>query len=328
MALTPPGLLAYSALANSLVDFAVGARETAIQFLENEINRLREGIDRSYCRRGDATDQCKHEQALHDVRSIVISTRLEYVRNTMMNLLATTAIDLIKVRRWIQTSKDYGEALDLLDHDGSFRKSLAKTSIDDRSPSPCAPQVRALGAEASNLFGRFVLADISAKNNALNIIPGNPGIVSRKPLIVRDLDRFANDVATFDLDCPNKLIGKGYDFTDWRARFLDSVGGYWLAKGQNFGASTNETSDSGNFDVSENERTKSLCRAKIAYVKAADFAKARTDRISPDSLNIRAEVEDDNLNEFPYRVRINLQRTNVAINNLPAGDVAAVCKNE
>jgi hypothetical protein len=337
----PTGLLAYSALAYSLVDFAVGARETAIQFLENEINRLRKGISRSYCRTGDAEGQCKDRQSLHRVRSMVMLTRLDYVRNTMMNLLPSTAIDLIKVRRWIQSSKDYGDVLDLFDPDGSYRKSLMKTGIDDRSPAPCAPQVRALGVATSSLFGRFVLADVSVKNNALNIIPGNPGIVSRKPVIVRDLDRFANDVATFDLDCPNKLIGKDYDFTTWRPRFLDSVGGYWLAKGQNFGATDDDPRDAGIFDVSQNERTKSLCQAKIAYLRAADFAKATTDEKDPSSedgicplwnppdfLNICLEVAKDNLEEFPYRLQINLHHTNLAISNLPAGDVAAVCKSE
>jgi hypothetical protein len=147
----------------------------------------------------------------------------------------------------------------------------------------------------------------------------------------------ATDVATFDVECSGKLIGKDFadqtDVPSIRARFLDSVGGYWLAKGQNFGKGDDETNDLGNFDVSQIERTKSLCRAKIAFLRATDFAEAAkplTDFGDP-SLSeetMGGEVAHDNEAEFPYRLQIKLRRANAAINKLPAGDVAAICKSE
>jgi hypothetical protein len=140
-------------------------------------------------------------------------------------------------------------------------------------------------------------------------------------------------VATFDLSCPGKLIGKEFvetsNVTEVRARFLDSVGGYWLAKGQNFGASDDNASETGNFDVSQNERTKSLCRAKIAYLRATDLAKAEVNPGTPPNiLDISSEVANDDASAFPYKVENSLHRTNLAINALSAGEVDAACKNE
>jgi hypothetical protein len=333
-------LLTYFALTVANTEFALSAHETAIQFLENEIEKLRAnlaetpfGADVSQGGQKCASDQIRCQETIMKraefIRNTILLLRLEFTRNSMMAFSTTSATDLVRIRRWIKQSKDYDRALTFFDPEGSHRRSLLREGPTDARPAQCAPQIRAKGTETTRLFGKFTLAEFSAKNNAVNIAASDPAVLDRQPLVVQDLDDFSSQIASVDVDCLSLLIGQEFGESDvltTKARFLDSAAGYLLAKGQNFGASDEDAQDPSSYNVSQIERTKALCRAKSAYLKAADFAKSAVELNSRRAItSLDEEIQHDNEAEFPYGIMNGLHRTNLALADLPAADIASLC---
>ena len=162
-----------------------------------------------------------------------------------------------------------------------------------------------VGGETSKAFGKFTFAEVNVKNDIVDTVSRDRTVVNTHPEFIDTLDGYAEDLARFDVECPGRLGATVGDKSDIRARFLDSVGGYWEAKGENFGVSENDTTRLRQLDLSTKIRIKALCNAKIAYARAQQFAATGmphdtyTDQIY-DKLN--EELLNDVLPAVPIRI--------------------------
>ena len=181
--------------------------------------------------------------------------------------IQTNALDLARIQRRIQTVKDYDKSMMFIDPNSARRKRLNETGND---PSMlCSRDAHKLRRAGTKLFGRFTLAEVAAKNNVLSEAGSNPGIVDAHPDLIETLDRYADDVSIFDLRCP-VLFGIEVEpnVNGVKALFLESVGSYWLAKGENFGASDNDPVHLRMIESDRKNTIAALCKAQLAFSKA------------------------------------------------------------
>jgi hypothetical protein len=347
---------AYLALMLSLVEFASGARETAIQVLEEKIQSELGPLgtppssyndDPALCplpkNDKNATSCVSIQKSKSDfIRKLVILARLEFTENVMMDYLPGNSADLAKVKRWIGASNRYEQALIYFDQFGKFRKSLAIVSAEIPKSAPCVPELRRRGDAVAYLYGRFAFADITTMNNALNLVGNNPSLLQGQPTLTQILDDYAEEVSKLDVECIDLLI-RTSTATDRklilppleihksqvRSLFLESAGSYWEAKGVSVGSS-----DATAAQFTSAIRILSLCKARDTYELALQFARdARQDTSfkSPSSNSdyrsgdVQSEVQNDDLFARPSRILAAISRVEQTLGSYPAADVSSAC---
>jgi hypothetical protein len=147
--------------------------------------------------------------------------------------------------------------------------------------------------------------------------------------LIEVFDSFAKDVASFDIHCVIKLKA---DFENdkadyFKARQLDSVGGYWVAKGENFGVSSNDSVRLRRIEIHQTDTIKALCDAKSAYATALRLAKEPLPAPQSDEYD---KLDSKRSAEEPETLLIEIQagwdRADHALSNYPTAEVDQACK--
>jgi hypothetical protein len=345
------GFFGYFGLTISLAEFLVGARETGMHFLEREIESEREElqsfVDKHaplplFCARDAKPDDCENVRQfrLDYLRRLVTLLRLEFNQSMMLAAVPSSEIDVVRVRRWKQIIEDDEQALRFYDPDKKRRNAMLRETLKQTVPALCSPDSQVDGY-ADRLFGRFVNAEVAAKNRVLDYIAKNPGIVTKQihedPGYIDELDNFARELEKLDTACFVRLGVPHFDIDNAnaiRARILDSVGGYWAAKGDNFGEGDNDNARIRRVNLDSDIRIKALCNAKAAYSRALDSVKTepgvpsrRVDDIAflrYDTLD--SELEADDTDALPFKTQQALARVNRALDAYPAWMQDSACK--
>jgi hypothetical protein len=336
------GFFAYFAFVVALAEVGVGARESAVHLLENEITLERENIrqflDKNKAQQikhacsGSPIDvDCESSQSVTVgyLQRVVILLRLEATQFDIIRGLSSNALNRVRLRKLVRMIDDYDDALLYFDPGHDQRASLARTSFYDSRPALCGPDVQSMNKTGAGLFARFWLAELSKKNLVLDYIGRDPSVVGARPANIERFDGFAEDLALIDMSCLARLgaILPG-DVNQFRARQLDSLGAYWGVKGENFGSGNDDQSLLGvNLDVKV--KVKALCDSKAAYSRAFDYTKAkdRAQKLIPnryDSLD--NELTYDESEALPFTIQNGLARTKQALDAYPAADVASACQ--
>ena len=224
---------------------------------------------------------------------------------------------------------DFDNAMVYFDPQQLLRSSFLRADMNGNNSAACAPELRKQESVAGVLFGTFIFAEINIKNNVLDIVSRNRSIVNAHPELIDALDAYAKEVATFDVDCPGRLgAPMTSNLNDTRARFLDSAGGYWETKGENFGVSDNDKNRLRQIELDSRNTIKALCDAKIAYARALRFTANKKPNTSEaqgyDKLN--DELQEDEADAFPIGIQAGWDRVDAALANFPTKDVENACK--
>ena len=333
----------YSALVVSLAELGVGARESAVRLLEREIESQREALDKfkpqailqpSTCA-NSASAKCQNENQLkiQYLRRLIVLLRLELIQSDLLNAasgpVSSTALNPTRIRRWMEMVKDYDDALFFFDGDERRRNSLRKASFDGER-AKCAPDVATRGVDVSQSFGDFMLAQLAVKNYLVDFAAKDRTIIRDQPAYMRNFDDLANDLATFDLDCLGQLRAN-FDTArseDIQARIFESVASYWVAKGENFGADSDE--ERSDITPEAKTRIKALCDAKRLYTQAKPLTEKAYDaatKASGQSLSVSSyddlerNLTLDEAANIRSTVKEGLARTKRALRDFPIGDV-------
>jgi hypothetical protein len=231
--------------------------------------------------------------------------------------------------------EDYDDAILLFDPDGKIRASLARTSFYDSRPALCGPEVQSMGKASASLFARFWFAELSKKNAVLDYIGRDPSVAGTRPADIEKDDGYAQDLALIDMNCLARGAISSSDADNYRTRQLDSLGAYWVAKGENFGSISDEESAWG-VSLDQRARIKALCDSKAAYARALDYTKTKNrpdypvfnpddSRTNPYDTLDQQLTNDDN-NALPFTIQTGLARAKRDLRGFPAADVADACK--
>jgi hypothetical protein len=313
------GYFAYFALMLSLTELGTGLREGAIHVLEREINYQRKTLENDCPPPGSSG--CDN---LERMRRLILLLRLEVPQSNIMNILQSSAVDAARLRLNRQIVDDFDATLAIFDPHETLRASLLKPDLDGM-PATCARDLRNQDPETSILFGFLTFAQMSAKSNVLDIASRNRNLVGIEPALIATLDRYAVDLAKFDVDCASKLGAKATN--NDKIIFLDSIGGYWEAEGENFGVSNNDKTRLQAIQLRTKDRIKALCNAKITYATAKRLLPVR----APSTDDSPFDVLDDQLRQdavaaYPVTLQSGWDRADAALNNFAAKDVDDACK--
>ncbi len=192
-------------------------------------------------------------------------------------------------------------------------------------------QTRLLNSEAE-AFLRFFVAHLAAKSIALSSVGIDPNIVARNPNLVADLDRYAEQVSTFDFDCA-KRVGSPFD---WRmpAFFLESVASYWTAKGEQFHVNADNSFLVAEVAPDSAATINSLCRARKMRSRAVvEFDAGRSVEQSgtnplPSTAagnKLDMETQESADQEFQLDERTGLDRLDQDLRAFPSAEIASAC---
>ena len=238
---------------------------------------------------------------------------------------STDTIDILRVKREVTMIDDVDNVLRFFDPDLGYRGSLLSPDGDLRAH--CASEIQKKGDNAAKLFGNLTFFQISLKNNVLDTVSRNGAAVVANVDLIGKLDRYADEVARFDVLCP-KLLGAGDVAPDLKARFLDSVGGYWEAKGENFGVSDNDQDRRNKIELRSADTIKALCKARIAYAQAGRTLAEPTEKPTAeeglDRLDLELSIYDKSTDPIQYQA--GWDRADAALSNYPKKDVDDACK--
>jgi hypothetical protein len=172
---------------------------------------------------------------------------------------------------------------------------------------------------------------LNAKNNILDHIGRDGSIVASSPSDVIEFDRYARELAAANVDCLGKLL----KFPDWYVQhyktvFLESVGGYWAAKGEDFGRVDDAQDHGAGRSLDDAIRIKALCDSRAAYSHALDSATqgaratGTADLNKYDKLDLR--LTEDDSSAYPLKIQTGRHRVLQELDAFPAADVASACK--
>jgi len=338
---------AYFALTVSLSEFAVGAPESAIHFLDREIEYERKDLidffdgrkDTSWnCQGSVETEDCRTAQQfrIQYLRRLIILLRLEFAQSMMMRGV-NKVIDVARLKRWDRMVDDYEESLIFYDPERKRRNAFSKAGDSEARPARCTPDDRKIDNVFDPLFANFFFAELSTKNNIIDTVGKDSDIINRHPEYIDKFDIFAHELETFDVDCLVRLKAnfRAEDADYIKASILDSVGGYWAAKAENFTASESDNARIRGVNFDSKTKIKALCLAKADYARALDRLVKRNGKTHPmrendakylDFGTLDQDVREDEADVFPFEIQQRLDRVERALDNFPAADVADACK--
>jgi len=259
-------------------------------------------------------------------------TRLEGVQLILFGALQaqTRGLDALFIERALRLARDVRRALEDFDPKSDVRNAFFSKDFEKDAEGSCAPPFDPAAPQTPALFVRFFLAQVFAENNAVSKAAADRDLVRAHPELVGDLDDYARQVATFDFRCAKRW---GASF-DWRSPsyLLDSAGGYWGAKGENFGVSANDPAQASELAPNSQTRVAALCDARTAYLTARrHFDADRSDPVNayenpPDPLDEEAERWNDD--RFALGLQSGFDRADKDLAAIPAAEIAEACNSK
>jgi hypothetical protein len=264
---------AYFAIVVATAEFAADNRENAIQLLDREISREMASPEfenghvtpsKGCLKSGEEQDvnacAAKNAKRLDWFRRLFVIARLEYVEDRLIEASENTAETPLRVATLRRMFEHFELAFQSMSDGAITDPGLFEGALAEQPAASCRAPLSADPASSSQI-ARIAFSRIAVENDALWLAATEPEIVTAEPFRIAKLDRSADEVARFDVDCLPAL-NYPIDIGAVRWKQLDTSAAYWTAEGQRFGLEAEEAQ--ARLGLKPASTLAALCKAQVA----------------------------------------------------------------